>query len=65
LLALPPWPRSYETNLLNTTQQGMELLADINHAAVKLHIDTYHMNIEENSMAQVWKAGCCRPCTGV
>ncbi|MEM6712035.1 MAG: sugar phosphate isomerase/epimerase family protein [Pseudomonadota bacterium] len=41
----------YETNLLNTTQQGLDFLADVGHAWPKLHLDTYHMNIEEGSIA--------------
>ncbi len=47
-----PHPHRYETNLINTTQQGMQLLSIINHPSVKLHIDSYHMNIEENNMEQ-------------
>lgn len=42
----------YETNLLNTAAQGMEFLMDLDAANVGLHLDTYHMNIEENSMEQ-------------
>lgn len=30
----------------------MQLLSIINHPSVKLHIDSYHMNIEENNMEQ-------------
>eukprot|EP00897_Mesotaenium_endlicherianum_P002685 jgi/Mesen1/2444/ME000158S01642 len=41
----------YETNVLNTAQQGMELLAALDRPNVVLHLDTYHMHIEENSMA--------------
>ncbi|WP_375568229.1 sugar phosphate isomerase/epimerase family protein [Ahrensia marina] len=37
----------YETNLLNSTDQGLQFLADIGHDWPKLHLDTYHMNIEE------------------
>lgn len=40
----------YETNLVNTTEQGLALLKDIARPNVKLHLDTYHMNIEESSM---------------
>lgn len=31
--------------------QGMEMLADIDEPNVVVHLDTYHMNIEETSMA--------------
>jgi D-psicose/D-tagatose/L-ribulose 3-epimerase len=37
----------YETNLLNSTDQGLKFLADVGHDWPKLHLDTYHMNIEE------------------
>ena len=42
----------YESNLLNTAGQAMELLADINRDNVGVHLDTYHMNIEEDGMEQ-------------
>lgn len=42
----------YETNVLNTASQAMEFLADLNASGVTVHLDTYHMNIEENSMEQ-------------
>lgn len=29
--------------------QAMELLAEIDHPGVIVHLDSYHMNIEENS----------------
>jgi D-psicose/D-tagatose/L-ribulose 3-epimerase len=37
----------YETNLLNSTDQGLRFLADVGHDWPQLHLDTYHMNIEE------------------
>eukprot|EP00892_Ulva_mutabilis_P011118 jgi/Ulvmu1/8379/UM042_0086.1 len=40
----------YETNVINTAAGTMELLADINRDNVVVHLDTYHMNIEEFSM---------------
>lgn len=40
----------YETNLLNTAAQGMEFISDVGHPNLKLHLDTYHMHIEEGSM---------------
>ncbi len=36
---------------ISHSQQGMEMLADINEPNVTIHLDTYHMNIEETSMA--------------
>ena len=40
----------YESNLLNTARGGLELLQEIDHPNVHLHLDTYHMNIEETDM---------------
>lgn len=40
----------YETNILNTADQGMQMLTDINATNVVIHLDSYHMNIEEESM---------------
>lgn len=42
----------YETNLFNTAQEAMEFLALINEPNVKVHLDTFHMHIEENSLTQ-------------
>lgn len=39
----------YETCLVNTCQQALELKAKIGAENVKVHLDTYHMNIEEKS----------------
>lgn len=43
------------------------MLADINEPNVVVHLDTYHMNIEETSMADAVatcgdKLGCAVPC---
>ncbi|EIE24548.1 xylose isomerase domain-containing protein [Coccomyxa subellipsoidea C-169] len=46
----------YETNILNTAQQAKELVGDIGLDNVTIHLDTYHMNIEENSMEQAIQA---------
>lgn len=37
----------FETNLLNTTAQGLKFLRDTGNDHVKLHLDTFHMQIEE------------------
>ena len=39
----------FETNLLNTTAQGLAMLDEIGMPNVFLHLDTFHMNIEEAS----------------
>lgn len=40
----------YESNLLNTTRSGLEIIEEINEPNVVIHLDTYHMNIEEINM---------------
>ncbi len=40
----------YETNVVNTTRDGLAYLEEIDHPHVVLHLDTYHMNIEEPDM---------------
>eukprot|EP00873_Tetraselmis_striata_P045049 jgi/Tetstr1/465313/TSEL_010009.t1 len=40
----------YETNLLNTAAQAMDFISDVGRDNVMVHLDTYHMNIEEVSM---------------
>jgi D-psicose/D-tagatose/L-ribulose 3-epimerase len=39
----------YETNVLNTTEQTLQFIADTGRENVVAHLDTYHMNIEETS----------------
>lgn len=39
----------YETFLINTCEQALELKAMIGADNVRIHLDTYHMNIEEKS----------------
>lgn len=48
----------FETNLLNTTAQGLEFVAATGSDHVRLHLDTFHMNIEEaNPAAAIRMAG--------
>lgn len=42
----------YESNVANTARGGLALLDRVDHENVSLHLDTYHMNIEESDMAQ-------------
>jgi len=37
----------FESNLLNTTAQGLKFIEDTGRDDVFLHLDTFHMNIEE------------------
>ena len=45
-LAIEPLNR-FETDLVNTVEQGLELVETINRHNVGLMLDTFHMNIEE------------------
>ncbi|MCX7645178.1 MAG: sugar phosphate isomerase/epimerase [Rhodobacteraceae bacterium] len=48
----------FESNLLNTTAQGLKFIADTGSDHVRLHLDTFHMNIEEaNPAAAIRLAG--------
>ena len=49
-LALEPLNR-YETSLINTVEQGLEVVAAVDSPALGLLLDTYHMNIEEKDPA--------------
>lgn len=40
----------YETYFINTVDDGLYYLKQINHPNIKLHFDTYHANIEEKNM---------------
>jgi D-psicose/D-tagatose/L-ribulose 3-epimerase len=42
----------FESNLLNTTAQGLAYIRDTGMDNVYLHLDTFHMNIEEADPAQ-------------
>jgi D-psicose/D-tagatose/L-ribulose 3-epimerase len=50
-LAIEPLNR-YETDMVNTVEQGLELCDEIGAENAGLLLDTYHMNIEEKSLAQ-------------
>lgn len=48
----------YETNIMNTAKEGLKFLDAVNRYNAYLHLDTYHMNIEEDGMsAAVLEAG--------
>ena len=48
-LGLEPCNR-YETHLLNTAAQSLTLLERIGEPSTTIHLDTYHMNIEEKGI---------------
>jgi len=45
----------FEGYLVNTVEQGLALLEDVGSPHLKLHLDTFHMNIEEDDPAQAIK----------
>ena len=56
-LCIEPLNR-FETDFLNTCDKGLKLIKAVGSKAVKLHLDTFHMNIEEkNQAAAIIKAG--------
>jgi D-psicose/D-tagatose/L-ribulose 3-epimerase len=54
-LAVEPLNR-YETSLINTTEQALELIDVLDHPACGLLLDSFHMNIEERSPAAAARA---------
>ncbi len=54
-LGLEPCNR-YETHLLNTAAQARALIARIGEPNLTVHLDTYHMNIEEKGTAAAIRA---------
>ena len=48
-LAIEPLNR-FETDLVNTAAQAVRLVEEVAHPNVKVHLDTFHMMIEENSL---------------
>jgi D-psicose/D-tagatose/L-ribulose 3-epimerase len=56
-LAVEPLNR-FETDLVNTAEQGLRLCADVGAENIGLLLDTFHMNIEEKSIpAAIRSAG--------
>ena len=57
VIALEPVNR-FETDFINTCDQGLRMIHDVDSPALKLHLDTFHMNIEEKDpAAAIRKAG--------
>jgi len=54
VLAVEPVNR-YETYFLNTAEDARRLVEEINHPNVRIHLDTYHLNIEEESFYRAIK----------
>jgi D-psicose/D-tagatose/L-ribulose 3-epimerase len=51
----------FESNLFNTAEEGLRFVDDVGAPNLLLQLDTFHMNIEENSIAgavcAVWRSG--------
>ena len=45
----------FETDFLNTCDKGLQLIKAVGSPALKLHLDTFHMNIEEKNQAAAIK----------
>jgi D-psicose/D-tagatose/L-ribulose 3-epimerase len=57
VVCLEPLNR-FETDFINTCDQGMKMIEDVGSPALKLHLDTFHMNIEEKHQGKaIRKAG--------
>ncbi len=56
-LALEPLNR-FENDMINTVSQGMQLIEEVGRGNVGLHLDTFHMHLEEkNSPTAIRLAG--------
>ena len=50
MLGLEPLNR-YETDMINTAEQAVEFVEQVDSPALGIHLDTFHMNIEEKNVA--------------
>lgn len=56
-IALEPLNR-FETDFINTCDQALQMIQDVGSPALSIHLDTFHMNIEEKDPAKaIRKAG--------
>jgi D-psicose/D-tagatose/L-ribulose 3-epimerase len=58
-LALEPLNR-FETDLINTVEQGLRFVDDVGRDNVGLLLDTFHMNIEEKDIAVAIRSASAR-----
>ena len=47
----------FETHFLNTAGDAVALLDEVAHPAVRLHLDTFHMNVEEKRLREALAVG--------
>lgn len=56
-ICLEPLNR-FETDFINTVDQALKMVKDVGSPALKVHLDTFHMNIEEKCQGEaIRKAG--------
>src|SRR5512133_271518 len=56
-ICLEPLNR-FETDFINTCDQALQMIKDVGSPALKVQLDTFHMNIEEKNQAEaIRKAG--------
>jgi D-psicose/D-tagatose/L-ribulose 3-epimerase len=48
--------RHQESNIINTGAEALQLVHEVNHPNIKMIIDYYHMRVEHEDPAIVWKA---------
>src|SRR5690349_19076610 len=48
MIALEPLNR-FETDFINTADQALKMIKDVGSPNLKVHLDTFHMNIEEKN----------------
>ena len=53
-IALEPLNR-FETDFINTADQALKMVSDVGSPNLKVHLDTFHMNIEEKNQAKAIK----------
>jgi D-psicose/D-tagatose/L-ribulose 3-epimerase len=57
VICLEPLNR-FETDFINTCDQALQMVRDVGSPALKIHLDTFHTNIEEKDLAaSIRKAG--------
>jgi len=50
IIAIEPLNR-FETDFINTCEQAIQMVKDVGSPALAIHLDTFHMNIEEKDQA--------------
>jgi D-psicose/D-tagatose/L-ribulose 3-epimerase len=54
VICLEPLNR-FETDFINTCDQALRMIKDVNSPALKIHLDTFHMSIEEKNLGKAIK----------